>query len=67
MGDVYRIDDTLGTFAFDCGGNPYSHDEYEAAVGLKEGIEGKDKERVMGALRSTIFGYIESEVTKAVK
>ena len=29
LGDVYRIEDTLGVFAHDCGGNPYGHDEYE--------------------------------------
>ena len=65
--DYYRIDDTLQEFCQEVGGNPYSFDEYEICVGIKESIEKRDFEALTTWSRKSIFGFIEVEIVKPFK
>jgi hypothetical protein len=42
--DIYKLEETLNSFAREVGGNPYAHDEYDICVGVKECMEKKDWE-----------------------
>ncbi len=64
---MYRLDDSLNEFCKEVGGNPYSHDEYEVCVGVKECCEKKDWEALKGWYRKALFGFIEIEIVKAFK
>ena len=65
--DYYRLEDTLTEFCREVGGNPYSFDEYEICVGIKESIEKRDFEKLQAWSRKPLFGFIEVELVKPFK
>lgn len=67
MEDIYKLEETLDRFCQEVGGNPYSHDEYEICVGVKESLEKKDWEQMQDWLRKPLFQFIEIEIVKALK
>ena len=67
QGDKYRLQETIDQLCNDCGGNPYSYEEYEACEQLKAAQDNADPDQVIIILKMSIFGFIESEVAKALK
>ncbi len=57
----------MDQFCKEVGGNPYTFDEYEICMGVKESAEKKDWESMKVWLRKPLFGFIEIEIVKAIK
>ena len=67
LGDIYKLQETVDRFSFDCGGNPYAFDEYDIAVKVKEAVENNDPDSLLDLSKKPLFGFLDSNVVKRIK
>jgi hypothetical protein len=67
LDDIYRLQETLDRFSYDCGGNPYAYDEYDIAIKLKDAVENKDPDLVLDLSKKPLFSFLDSNVVKRIK
>ena len=61
------MQETIDKFSYDCGGNPYAHDEYDLSVRVKEAIENNDPDTLLDLSKKPIFSFLDSNVVKRIK